>query len=117
MKGRWALLPPCQVYFNSFGRNMRTSGLLEVIFSGLWQCCTKEQTAVLLVIFCPPTAHITSTGSTGLSPGISSTVLTLCWETKQTFWQQHVRMCHPGGAAQHGQLSWAAGNALCYHWW
>lgn len=60
--------------FTSFGRHMGTSGLLEVIVAGLWQCSSssflEEQTRVLLGIYCPPTAHITSTGSTGLSPGI-----------------------------------------------
>lgn len=65
----------------------------------------------------PPPVHTTSTGSTGLSPGIYCTLLTLCWETKQTFWQQHIWMCHLGGAAQPEQLMWAADNALCYHWW
>lgn len=75
MRECWTLLPPCEVYFASFGRNMRTRGLLEVISAGLWQCSSssflEEQTGVLLGIYCPPPpAHRTSTGSTGPSPGI-----------------------------------------------
>lgn len=90
-------LGPCCHHVRSILTALAETGVLEVIFAGLWQCSFPsflyqgaDSTAV-----CPPTAHISSTGSTGLSPGISSTVLTLCWETKQTFWQQHIRMCHP----------------------
>lgn len=42
MRGRWALLPPSEFYFDSFGKNMRISGLLEVIFAGLWQSSSSS---------------------------------------------------------------------------
>lgn len=55
--------------------------LMEVIFSNSGspqpRSCTKEQMAVLFLGCCPPTA-------TSTSPGVFSTVSTLCWETQQT---------------------------------
>lgn len=119
MRGHWAPIHPVL-------RGLAGTRIQEACWRSFLQgfggvpflpLCTKEQTAVLLVNFCPPTVHTTPTGSTGLSPGISCTLLTLCWETKQTFWQQHIWMCHLGGAAQPEQLMWAADNALCYYWW
>ena len=52
---------------DSFSRNMRISGLLEVILQGSGSAppvppCTKEEVAVLLLGCCPPTAPSTSPG-------------------------------------------------------
>ena len=44
-----------------------------------------------------------------MSPGISSMLVRLCWETQQTLLQLHVWMCHPRGAGLSVQSDWAAG--------
>jgi len=51
---------------------------------------------------------------TGLSPGISSMLWTLCWETQQTFLPQLALMCHPEWASLPEQLLWVGDTALCY---
>lgn len=42
------------------------------------------------------------------SPGISSTLLRLCWEAQQTFLQQQIWMYHAGRAGWTAQPEWAA---------
>lgn len=42
------------------------------------------------------------------SPGISSTLLRLCWEAQQTFLQQQIWMYHAGRAGWAAQPEWAA---------
>lgn len=70
-------------------------------FVGLWQCSScsslhkgpdSAPAAGLLSSYGPH--HVS--WCTGLSPGISSMLLTLCWETQQTFLPQRALMCHPG---------------------
>ncbi|CAB1452722.1 unnamed protein product [Pleuronectes platessa] len=48
------------------------------------------------------------------SPGISSMLLRLCWETQQTFLRPHLWMCHPGGAGLPVQPDWTAGASLLH---
>lgn len=76
----WSLLMTCKF--------LDTNGLMEVIFHNTGSpqpsSCTKEQMALLLLGCCPPTA-------TSMSPGVSSTFFTLCWETQQTVWPQRAR--------------------------
>lgn len=43
-----------------------------------------------------------------MTPGMSSTLLRLCWETQQTFMWQHIWMCPWGEAALPVQLKWAS---------
>ena len=48
------------------------------------------------------------------SPGVSSMLLTLCWETEQTFLRPHLWMCPPGGAGLPVQPDQAAVTTSCY---
>ena len=90
---------------------------------GLWQCSScsyvhkkadNGPAAGLLSSFAP----LYVSKCSGLSPGISSMLLTLCWATQQTFLPQPKLMCHPEWAALPGQLLWVVDTPLWYlEWW
>lgn len=80
-----------------------------IAFVGLWysssSCLLQKgadrcSTALLLPLYDPryPYTPVLLSCCSGLSPGNSSTLATLCWETHQTVWTRHEWMFHPGGA-------------------
>lgn len=74
-------------------------------FVGLWQCSCSS---IHIGPNVSPTVGLMPYNGPIPSPGISSTLLRLCWEAQQTFLQQQIWMHHAGRAGWAAQPEWAA---------